>query len=240
MIEIRAARYPDDARAVEAIFREYIAARPSASNSRTTSRNRRTARQYAAPRGQLLLAWQGERAVGCAAFREIDATTCEMKRVYVRPDARGLNVGRRLVERLLHDAKAAGYARMCLDVLPESSLPGNCMRRSASRPRRRRVQPGAGHRVSGGICNIHAIGTSFDRTPRDARFPPAVRAPPLLAALSFMSAPATCRNRSRRSCRPATSRSSLMPGRISTTAAQLARRRIGRSIRASSRRRARC
>ena len=26
MIEIRAARYPDDARAVEAIFREYIAA----------------------------------------------------------------------------------------------------------------------------------------------------------------------------------------------------------------------
>ncbi|KAB0633041.1 GNAT family N-acetyltransferase [Burkholderia latens] len=120
MIEIRAARYPDDAAAVEAIFREYIAS-PSVSLAFQDYEPELAALpgKYAAPRGQLLLAWRGERAVGCAAFREIDATTCEMKRVYVCPEARGLNAGRQLVERLLRDAKAAGYARMCLDVLPE-------------------------------------------------------------------------------------------------------------------------
>ena len=120
MIAIRAARYPDDAAAVEAIFREYVAS-PTVSLAFQDYEPEIAALpgKYAAPRGQLLLAWRGERVVGCAAFREIDAATCEMKRVYVRPDARGLNVGRQLVERLLRDAKAAGYARMCLDVLPE-------------------------------------------------------------------------------------------------------------------------
>ncbi|RQV02939.1 N-acetyltransferase [Burkholderia cenocepacia] len=120
MIAIRAARYPDDAAAVEAIFREYVVS-PTV-NLAFQDYEAEIATlpgKYAAPRGQLLLAWRGKRAVGCAAFREIDAVTCEMKRVYVRPEARGLNVGRQLVERLLHDAKAAGYARMCLDVLPE-------------------------------------------------------------------------------------------------------------------------
>jgi putative acetyltransferase len=42
-----------------------------------------------------------------------------MKRVYVRPVVRGQNIGRRLVERILDEGRAAGYTRICLDVLPE-------------------------------------------------------------------------------------------------------------------------
>jgi putative acetyltransferase len=42
-----------------------------------------------------------------------------MKRVFVRPAGRGENVGRRWVERILEEARIAGYARICLDVLPE-------------------------------------------------------------------------------------------------------------------------
>ncbi|MFT3813089.1 MAG: GNAT family N-acetyltransferase [Acidovorax sp.] len=54
-----------------------------------------------------------------AALRRIDARTCELKRVYVRPAARGHQAGRQLVESMLREARAADYRRMCLDVLPE-------------------------------------------------------------------------------------------------------------------------
>ena len=75
--------------------------------------------KYAEPRGRLLLAWLNGAVVGCAALRAVDADTCELKRVYVRPAARGLQLGRSLVEQMQQEAKAAGYQRMALDVLPE-------------------------------------------------------------------------------------------------------------------------
>jgi ribosomal protein S18 acetylase RimI-like enzyme len=57
--------------------------------------------------------------VGCAAFRRVNGPHCELKRVYVRPSARGSNIGRHLVEHMIHQARTVGYSAMCLDVLPE-------------------------------------------------------------------------------------------------------------------------
>jgi putative acetyltransferase len=76
--------------------------------------------RYAPTSGRLLLAYDDKgQAVGCIALRDISAqtapSTCEMKRLYVSPTQRGTGLGRELCERLLIEARDAGYHIMKLD-----------------------------------------------------------------------------------------------------------------------------
>jgi putative acetyltransferase len=73
---------------------------------------------YAPPSGRLLLARQGGTALGCIALRDAGDGRAEMKRLYVRPQARGLGLGRALAERIVEEARSAGYAAVVLDTLP--------------------------------------------------------------------------------------------------------------------------
>lgn len=73
---------------------------------------------YAPPRGRLLLAREYDQLVGCIALRPLGSTTCEMKRLFVRPEYRHKGLGRILVEAIIKEARQIGYTHMRLDTLP--------------------------------------------------------------------------------------------------------------------------
>jgi putative acetyltransferase len=99
--------------------------------------------EYAEPRGTLLLALVNtadtavpvnaqplQRAhgglahvAGCCALRPLDSAdypnAAEMKRLYVRPEFRGVGLGRQLAEAILDAARSAGYACVLLDTLDD-------------------------------------------------------------------------------------------------------------------------
>ena len=76
-------------------------------------------KMYGPPSGALLLAEIDATPAGCVAVRPLDAATCELKRLYVRPTHRGHNLGRLLTESALATARALGYERIRLDTLAE-------------------------------------------------------------------------------------------------------------------------
>ncbi|KAL9610218.1 MAG: hypothetical protein Q9167_005067 [Letrouitia subvulpina] len=70
--------------------------------------------------GELLLARSANGTpIGCVCLRAMAALgCCEMKRLYISPAARGLGLGRKLVESVLDSARRMGYKEMKLDTLP--------------------------------------------------------------------------------------------------------------------------
>lgn len=74
--------------------------------------------KYGMPNGRLYLIYYAEALAGCIGLRKIDNQSCEMKRLYVRPEFRGKRLGNILVEKIIADAKEIGYSYMLLDTLP--------------------------------------------------------------------------------------------------------------------------
>lgn len=71
--------------------------------------------KYAPPKGNLLIAYCGDAPAGCVASRPLGDRICEMKRMFVLPEYRGLGIGYNLAARLIQGAKKSGYELMRLD-----------------------------------------------------------------------------------------------------------------------------
>jgi ribosomal protein S18 acetylase RimI-like enzyme len=72
---------------------------------------------YAPPDGRLFLAEYEKRLAGCVALHKLEAGICEMKRLYLRPQFRGMKLGRVLVDRIIAEARLIGYQSMRLDTV---------------------------------------------------------------------------------------------------------------------------
>ena len=74
--------------------------------------------KYGLPNGRLYIAYIDNQAAGCIALRQLSDSECEMKRLYVKPEYRGKQIGKSLVEIIINDAKEIGYKSMFLDTIP--------------------------------------------------------------------------------------------------------------------------
>ncbi len=77
--------------------------------------------KYTPPGGQLWIARAvaDSAPVGVIAVRALSPTVCEMKRLWVEPEAKGTGLGRRLAQTAIDFAQSAGYREMKLDTLRE-------------------------------------------------------------------------------------------------------------------------
>ena len=134
-VEISAPRTPTDHEAIKALMREYAGSLGfSLAYQDFETELADFPGKYAPPEGALLLATVSGEAAGTVALRKLDAITCEMKRLYVKPAFRGHGVGRALVEGIIQKACARGCKEVKLDMLPKSTVARGIYERMGFKP----------------------------------------------------------------------------------------------------------
>ena len=120
IIDIAPARLPGDLELVRGLFEEYVASLDiDLSFQDIDAELAHLPGKYVSPGGVVLLARDAAgAALGCVALRPWPGQgECEIKRLYVRPAARGRSLGRLLAEAAIAWAIQAGYRRVLLDTL---------------------------------------------------------------------------------------------------------------------------
>lgn len=122
-IAIREAREKEDIAAARQLMREYgdhLASNPSGAASICLTNYEQELERLPEGYATILLAKSNGSPAGCVALREIsrDEQACEMKRLWVNSNFRGLGLGRKLIEEALAWAIRGGYQAMYLDTVP--------------------------------------------------------------------------------------------------------------------------
>ncbi|MFA5404220.1 MAG: GNAT family N-acetyltransferase [Ignavibacteria bacterium] len=73
--------------------------------------------QYSEPTGCIILCYEDKKPIGCVGLRKFGEDICEMKRLYLRKEARGKGTGRMLAEKVIAKAKEFGYKKIQLDTI---------------------------------------------------------------------------------------------------------------------------
>ncbi|KAJ5681337.1 uncharacterized protein N7477_001277 [Penicillium maclennaniae] len=147
-VHIEAAQFPRDSEAVHALFSSYSSSLGIDLTFQSFQRELDSLPgKYSEPQGGIILVAraiighashvstlhsgaglaqspkvQVSPAVGCVALRRNPGNWCEMKRLYVVEDARGLKLGDKLVEAIVAQAKAFSYRGIRLDTLPDMTI----------------------------------------------------------------------------------------------------------------------
>lgn len=86
--------------------------------------------RYGPPGGAAFLAVDGGGAVvGAVALKDLGDGACEMKRLYVSQEARGVGAGRSLTLAVVAEGRRLGYQVMRLDTVPELMPEANALYR---------------------------------------------------------------------------------------------------------------
>jgi GNAT superfamily N-acetyltransferase len=97
-------------RAMEDEIEELYADRPGSIHSVGAS-----VEEMSPPGGAFVLVELGGELVGCGGLKRLEEQTCEIKRMYLRPEARGGGLSRGLLDALEARALELGYLRARLD-----------------------------------------------------------------------------------------------------------------------------
>lgn len=71
--------------------------------------------KFMPPKGRLLLGYMEDQPMGIACLKALTDSIGEVKRMYVRTQARNRGLGRALLNELLEEARQIGYERVRLD-----------------------------------------------------------------------------------------------------------------------------
>ena len=99
--------------AIERLSEEYDIEWPPIDRQATLS----YVRQLQRPQGAVFVAETGGAAIGVGAVHRLEPGVAEIKRMYVRPEARGLHAGSAILDRLLVEAKLDGNHLVRLDTV---------------------------------------------------------------------------------------------------------------------------
>ena len=120
MIELTEAKSKEEFKTGVDLFQEYatqLGVDLEFQNFREETHNIET--QYSRPDGALFIAYNDQKKVmGCFGVRSLEQSICELKRMYLRKEARGMGIGKQLLIKSLEVGKELGFKKMRLDTLP--------------------------------------------------------------------------------------------------------------------------